>query len=392
MKISVVGLGYVGLPVACAFAKAGVMVYGVDKNINLIGNLKDKLYNYKEPGLNEVLDSVLNRNLIVSDKITVSDVYIITVQTPINDDKSADNSYVENAFIELADYIKNDDIVILESTVSIGSNKRFYDTLRTRVNENIQFTYCYCPESILPGNIFHEIETNNRVIGGMNEQDLQKVKHVYDIINKGNKELTSIPTAEFVKLVQNSHRDVELAFVNQLSIMCDIEGVNVFDVIKIANNHPRCNLLEPSSGVGGHCIAVDPYFLIERYKDSASLLKTARNINNYKPIYIAEKAIKCINYNKSKTIGVLGLSYKANSEDCRESSGIKILKYLQELGYKVIANEINVKSSIIMDIVNAPVDDILKSCDVIIIAQKHSMYENIDFSNKNVIDCVNMLK
>ena len=341
MNISVIGLGYVGLPVACAFANSGVTVFGVDKNSSLINTLTQKQYSYTEPELDTTLDDVLEKTLFVSDSITDSDTYIVTVQTPVNPDHSSDNSFVEKALTELAPHIKNGDLVILESTVPIGSNKNFYKLLRSLVPESIDFLYCYCPESILPGNIFHEIATNSRVLGGKTPVAAQRAKEIYDLINTGRKELTDIATAEFVKLTQNAHRDVELAFVNQLSIMCDREGVDPFRVIEIANRHPRCNLLQPGSGVGGHCIAVDPYFLIERFGDDASLIKASRDANNYKPIYIAKKAIQMIGEDSSKIIGVLGLSYKANCEDCRESSGITLCKYLQHQGYRILANEVN---------------------------------------------------
>ena len=281
--------------------------------------------------------------------------------------------------------------MIFEATVPIGSNKNFYKLLKCLVPESVDFLYCYCPESILPGNIFHEIATNSRVLGGKTPIAAQKAKEIYDFINTGRKELTDISTAEFVKLTQNAHRDVELAFVNQLSIMCDREGVDPFRVIEIANRHPRCNLLQPGSGVGGHCIAVDPYFLIERFGDDASLIKASRDANNYKPIYIAKKAIQMIGEDSSKIIGVLGLSYKANCEDCRESSGITLCKYLQHQGYRILANEVNSPLNMISDIPNMDVNVVIQNSDIIIIAQRHTAYGNLDFCGKAIIDCVNLM-
>ena len=391
MNISVIGLGYVGLPVACAFAKAGVTVFGVDKNPALLQALTKKQYSYTEPQLNETLDEVLGKTLFVSDNIMDSDTYIVTVQTPVNDDHTSDNSFVEKALIELAPHIKKGDLVMLESTVPIGSNQGFYELLRSKVSPTIDFCYCYCPESILPGNIFHEIATNSRVLGGQTPLAAQKAKGIYDLINTGRKELTDVATAEFVKLTQNAHRDVELAFVNQLSIMCDREGVDPFRVIEISNRHPRCNLLHPGSGVGGHCIAVDPYFLIERFGEDASLIKASREANNYKPIYVAKKAIRMLNGDTSRVIGILGLSYKADCEDCRESSGITICKFLQSQGFRILANEVNSSQRVISDMPNTDVNEVLQNSDIIIIAQKHTAYRNLDFSQKQVIDCVNLL-
>lgn len=392
MQITLLGLGYVGLPVACAFAKAGVTVYGVDKNIDLINALNSKKYNYTEKNLNKELDLYLNKTLFVSDKITKSDTYIITVQTPVDKNHNADNTFVEKALEEVSKYVKNDDLIILESTVPIGSNENFYNILRSSIDEKIHFNYCYCPESILPGNIFFEIATNSRVLGGIDEESAKKAQKIYNYINSSPKELTDIKTAEYVKLTQNAHRDVELAFVNQLSIMCEAEGVDVFKVIEIANKHPRCNLLMPGSGVGGHCIAVDPYFFIERYKENASLIKEARKVNSYKPIWVAKKAIIKAKSINNLNIGVLGLSYKANCEDCRESSGIEIVKYLKEHGCIVYSNEINSNQKYINGIENISVEKVLEKCDVIIIAQKHDKYLEYNYDNKILIDTINIFR
>ena len=352
MKLTVIGLGYVGLPVACAFAKAGITVFGVDKNPKLLTCLKQKQYSYTEPGLNEILDEVLEKTLFVSEQAGESDVYIVTVQTPINEKHISDNSFVEKALKDIAPFVKQGNLVILESTVSVGANKRFYELLRSQVPSDVEFFYCYCPETILPGNIFHEIAVNSRVLGGNTPMDAQRAKELYDRINTGRKEVTDIATAEFVKLIQNAHRDVELAFVNQLSVMCDREEVDVFRVIEIANHHPRCHLLQPGSGVGGHCIAVDPYFLMERFGEEASLIKVSRDINNHRPFYIADKVIKMLENDTQKTIGVLGLSYKPDCEDYRESSGIAICRYLQKQGYRVLANEVNSYQKMIFEIPN----------------------------------------
>ncbi len=390
MEITLIGLGYVGLPVACAFAKAGVTVYGVDKDIRLLSTLKERTYSYTEPKLNEILDEVLDKTLFVSDKITESDTYIITVQTPVNKDHSSDSTFVEKALTDISSYIKNGDLVILESTVPIGSNDMFYKHLYDKIGDKVDFSYCYCPESILPGNIFKEIEENSRVIGGVTHKDSKRAKEVYDIINKGRKDLVDVRTAEFVKLTQNAHRDVELAFVNQLSMMCDREGVDPFLVIELVNKHPRCRLLQPGSGVGGHCIAVDPYFFIERYGNEASLIRTAREVNDQKPLWAADKAIAASDCDISKTIGVLGLSYKADCEDCRESSGILICKYLKEKGYNVLANEVNTAELMISDIPNTELNEVIEKSNVIIIAQKHSEYLGLDYKGKIVIDCVGL--
>ncbi len=388
MNITIIGLGYVGLPVACAFAKAGVTVFGVDKNRELLSSLESRSYSYTEPTLNDTLSEVLDKTLFVSDAITPSDTYVVTVQTPLNEDRTSDISYVERAFSELAPYIKDGDLVILESTVPIGSNERLYRILRDGMPDGAELSYCYCPESILPGNIFHEIKTNSRVLGGMTPEAAERAKAVYDLICDGDKDLCTAAVAELVKLTQNAHRDVELAFVNQLSMMCDAEGVDVFEVIRLTNRHPRCKLLSPGSGVGGHCIAVDPYFFIERFGEGASLIHEARRINDEKPVFVAKRALAL--REDGMSVGILGLSYKANCEDCRESSGIAIYRYLKERGIRVLANEPNSTLLRIDGIDNLPKNVVLDECDVIIIAQKHDVYRDIDFDGKKIIDCVGL--
>lgn len=390
MRISIIGLGYVGLPLACSFAQAGQNVIGVDVNSNLIDNLKNREYNYTEPKLNEILDNVLDKYMKVDTKPSLSDVFIVTVQTPIKDNGHADLYFVKNALLSIVPYVQDGNLIIVESTVPIGANKEFYKLLRGNIKTDISFDYCYCPEAILPNNVFYELKQNHRVIGGIDINSRERAKTLYDYINIEKKTLTDIATAEFVKLVQNAHRDVELAFVNQLSMMCDIEDVNVFNVINIANQHPRCNLLYPGSGVGGHCIAIDPYFLIEKFGDNASLLSTAREVNNQKPIWVANKAINKVKTLQNKKIGLLGLSYKPNSDDCRESSGMTIYKYLEAKGYEIFANEPNIIGDI-NGVHNYDTDYVLNACDVIIIAQRHTQYLLKDFSNKILIDVVNIL-
>ncbi len=392
MSITVIGLGYVGLPIACAFARAGVTVYGIDTNPSLIGTLKERTYSYAEPDLNRVLDEVLDKTLTVSDTIIPSDTYIVTVQTPVNERHESDNTFVERALAELCPHIKGGELIILESTVPIGSNEGFYSILKSGVKSGVEFEYCYCPESILPGRIFDEIRHNTRILGGKTPEAARRAAEIYNLINDEKKECTDVCTAEFVKLTQNSHRDVELAFVNQLSIMCDREGVDPFEVIRLTNTHPRCKLLFPGSGVGGHCIAVDPYFMIERYGEDASLLLAARRANDSKPIYIAEQAIEALLKRGGGTVGVLGLAYKANCDDCRESSGISIYRYLTQRGIRALANEPNSPLSKICGIDNTDLNTAICESDVIIIAQKHNAYKDLRLDGKVVIDCVGIFK
>ncbi len=390
-EITIIGLGYVGLPIAIAFAQSGIKVHGVDKSETVINKIIEN-NEFTEPFLKEKLSKVINKNLLVSTNINKTNTYIVTVQTPVNEDKTSDLTYAVSAIRDVAKVIKKNDLVIVESTLPPKANVILFNELLSvsKLKED-EINYCYCPESILPNDIFNEIENNSRVIGCKDKKSGLLAKELYSNICKGELNLCDIPTAEFVKLVQNTHRDIELAFVNELSMICDEEKIDVFNLINLSNKHPRCNLLTPGSGVGGHCIAVDPYFFVENY--NTNIIKSAREVNETKPKFIAKKALQYANENKLTNICILGASYKSNIEDCRESSGIHIARLLKEVSDKnIMVCEPNVYCNEIYEFKNIELNEIDFDNTLLVLAQKHDFFvknkENIQ--KAHCLDFINL--
>lgn len=390
-EITIIGLGYVGLPIAIAFAQSGIKVQGVDKSETVLNKIVEN-NEFTEPLLKEKLSKVINKNLSVSTNINKTNTYIVTVQTPVNEDKTSDLSYVLSAIRDVAKVLKKKDLVIVESTLPPKANKILITELLnvSKLKED-EINYCYCPESILPNDIFNEIENNSRVIGCKDENSGLLAKELYSNICKGELNLCDVATAEFVKLVQNTHRDIELAFVNELSMICDEEKIDVFNLINLSNKHPRCNLLTPGSGVGGHCIAVDPYFFVENY--NTNIIKAAREVNETKPKFIAEKALQYSNENKLTNICILGASYKPNIEDCRESSGIHVARILKEVSNKnILVCEPNVNCNEVYEFKNIELKEIDIDNTLLVLAQKHDFFvKNKDkIKDTHCLDFINL--
>ena len=295
LKISILGMGYIGLPTAIIFAKTGFTVYGFDINKNVINTLKSGHIHIVEPDLQEAFKKVLDDNkLIPIEKLEKSDVFIISVPTPFKkefNEKIADLTYVENATKEIAEVLEKGNLVILESTVPPKTTKLVVDILLKETNlSKDDFMVAHCPERVLPGRILYELENNDRIIGAEDKNTREYTKLIYETFVKGGKCYTTDDiTAEMCKLVENTFRDVNIAFANELSIICDKLGINVFELIKLANKHPRVNILTPGAGVGGHCLAVDPWFIVEKFPKEANVIRESREINDFKPEYIAIK-------------------------------------------------------------------------------------------------------
>jgi UDP-N-acetyl-D-mannosaminuronic acid dehydrogenase len=401
-KITVVGMGYIGLPTSIIFAKNGFKVYGFDINEKIIEKLKNGKVHIVEPDLQEEFEKVLRSgNLVPTNKLTESDVFIISVPTPFKQNKEqkiADLSYVISASEMVSKYVQKGNLVILESTVPPGTTEEIMgkiieNNIGLKLNED--FYVAHCPERVLPGRILYELENNDRVIGASNKFAEEITKELYEIILKtGKVYTTNTITAEMCKLVENTYRDINIAFANELSIICDKLGINVFELIELANKHPRVNILNPGAGVGGHCLAVDPWFIVEKFPQDSNLIRTAREINDYKPHYIVEKIERNINYNKSTIIGILGLAYKANIDDLRESPSLKIASLLKERGYKVYGCEPYSSEKNINGIENIPLNEIIEKADYLVLTLAHKQFmENIELlENRNVCDVVGVLQ
>lgn len=398
--ITILGMGYIGLPTAIAFAKAGFTVKGFDVNKKVIETLKAGHIHIVEPSLQEAFEEALKSGrLIPTDKLEKSDVFIISVPTPFKKDheeKIADLSYVESASREVATVLEENNLVILESTVPPMTTKLMTDILERESGiSRDKFMSVHCPERVLPGRILYELEHNDRIIGAERREAGEYTKVIYDaMVKEGICYITDDITAEMCKLVENTFRDVNIAFANELSVICDKLGIDVFELIKLANKHPRVNILTPGAGVGGHCLAVDPWFIVEKFPKEANVIREARLINDFKPRFIVNKVDEILKGNKELTIGVLGLAYKPDIDDLRESPAMEIAEILRDKGYKVVACEPNVNSKEVNGFELYSFDEIVAKADYLVLTQGHKEFkEKIEvLRNKKIYDCLGILK
>ncbi|NLD20426.1 MAG: nucleotide sugar dehydrogenase [Clostridiales bacterium] len=377
MIVNVLGQGYIGLPTAIALAKAGNDVRGFDTNQIIVNRLQKGEVHIKEDGLQESFSQVVREgSLTICEELQKSDVYIITVPTPFKEDKkkrNADLSFVVDAAKNISRMLKKDDLVILESTVPPGTTRMITDLLSKESGlAREAFDTAYCPERVLPGKMMYEMTHNDRIIGSERREAAVKAKKLYDtFLQDGRAFITDDVTAEMCKLVENSFRDVNIAFANELSIICDELNIDVNELISLANKHPRVNLLSPGVGVGGHCISVDPWFIVEAFEQKSKLITAARNVNDQKPIYLAEKIAKMLNFNENKRVAVLGLSYKPDVDDFRESPSLIMANQLASEGYKVMGCDPNCTVPEIEGIKIFSFDQVCCEADLIVVAQNH---------------------
>lgn len=344
--ISVVGLGYIGLPTAAVLASRGPSVVGVDINEHAVQVINSGGVHIIEPGLDVVVQSVVQTGkLRATTKTEPADAFIIAVPTPFKGvDHVPDISYVEAATKSIAPVLKAGNLVILESTSPVGTTERICELLSelrpdlripkfaSAANEIVDISVAYCPERVLPGNVLTELIDNDRVIGGVTSACAKRAASLYKIFVKGECVLTNVRTAEMTKLTENSFRDVNIAFANELSIICEKLSINPWELISLANRHPRVNILQPGPGVGGHCISVDPWFIVHKSPEEARLIRTAREVNDSKPKFVIDKIRALVKSTKAKTVSFYGLSFKPNIDDLRESPAVEIVhSYASEL-------------------------------------------------------------
>lgn len=399
LTITILGMGYIGLPTGIAFARAGFTVYGFDVNKDVISTLKGGKIHIVEPDLQEAYEEALqSKRLIPTEKLEKSDVYIIAVPTPFKqneEQKIADLKYVESASKMVGEILEENNLVILESTVPPMTTKLMTDILEeTSGIGREKFMSVHCPERVLPGKILYELEHNDRIIGAERYEAAEVAKTIYDaMVKEGTCFITDDITAEMCKLVENTFRDVNIAFANELSVICDKLNINVFELIKLANKHPRVNILTPGAGVGGHCLAVDPWFIVEKFPNEANVIREARLVNDYKPRFIVERVEKILEKNKEIVIGILGLAYKPDIDDLRESPAMEIAEILRDKGYKVIACEPNVKTLEVNKIQLYTLEDIIEEADYLVLAQGHTEFKNkiTKLRNKKIYDCIGVI-
>mgnify|MGYP000011739977 FL=1 len=338
-KVVMVGLGYIGLPTAALMASKKFSVLGVDISQSVVDTINNGEIHIVEPDLSGIVKDVVNKKTlrasIVPDE---SDVFMIAVPTPFKEGYQPDISYVENATRAVIPFLREGNLFIIESTSPIGTTQKMRDIIFEERPELVDKIYIsYCPERVLPGKVIYELEHNDRVIGGINEASSQITKEFYRKIVSSNLFVTNSQTAEMCKLVENSSRDVSIAFANELSIICERANINVWELIELANKHPRVNILKPGTGVGGHCIAVDPWFIVADYPKEATIIRTAREINSYKTLWVIEKIKNEIltfsqKENRKPKVALMGLAFKPNIDDLRESPAIQVVKVLNGAG------------------------------------------------------------
>ena len=397
-KICVMGLGYIGLPTASLLATKGFEVVGVDISQEVVDTINQGEIHIVEPDLDVLVKSaVFSGNLSASLEPCEADVFIIAVPTPFKDGgpnhisgKKPDLSYIESATKKISPYIKPGDLIILESTSPVGTtNEVVAEILKQAghaVGKNVYVSHC--PERVLPGRILIELVENDRVVGGVNEESTKVTVDFYKRFVRGAVLPTKAKTAEMVKLTENSSRDVQIAFANELSMICETENIDTWEVIQLANRHPRVNILNPGPGVGGHCIAVDPWFIVDRSPDHSNLIRTARQVNDAKPNWVIKRVKACAEKFKSPVIACLGLTFKADVDDLRESPALDIVKQLEvENVGELLICEPNIKEHSDFSLVEF--GEAVKRADIILLLVDHKEFfvlKAIDLSEKIIVD------
>lgn len=380
--ICVIGLGYIGLPTASMFAAKGVRVTGVDNNTHVIDSLQHGKVHIFEPGLNEVVKEALDMHTLeVASRPVEADAFIIAVPTPFHDDKKADLSYVRSAAEAIVPVLRPGNLVVLESTSPPLTTREVVQPIleRSGLAAGRDFLLAYSPERVLPGQIMKELVENARVIGGIDEASAQAGRDLYRIIVKGEIVLTDATTSEMVKLMENTYRDVNIAIAMEFSRLADRFGVDIWEALAIANRHPRVNILNPGPGVGGHCISVDPWFLVEKAPDITPLIHTARLVNDGQPAFVLQVIQRIIPQLQGKRIAVLGLAFKPDVDDLRESPAIEVVNLLVEAGAVVTACEPFRPDFTLEDAtITGDLPAALREAEVIILLVGHAQFKSLD--------------
>jgi len=412
--VSVVGLGYIGLPTAAMLASRRTRVIGVDVNKHAVDTINQGKIHIIEPGLDSIVRDVVREGFLrATTTPEPADAFLIAVPTPFKDDYEPDLTYIEKATQALAPVLKKGNIVILESTSPVGATEQMIEWLAalrpdlkmpTTNGVDGDIYAAYCPERVLPGQVVRELVENDRIIGGINKVSAERAKAVYRIFVEGELLETNARTAEMSKLTENAFRDVNIAFANELSLICDKLDINVWDLISLANHHPRVNILQPGAGVGGHCIAVDPWFIVNKTPGEARITRVAREINDAKPEWVVSKIKAAVDKIAATgkprcdvNVAVLGLAFKPNIDDLRESPAIHIAESIAQFSEsRMILVEPNIEKlpRQFDGYELTDCQEAVNTADVIAILVKHSAFEKINFSAKPdqiVIDAVGLL-
>jgi len=386
------GLGYIGLPTSIIAAKNGIQILGVDIDPKVVEKTNEGELHIIEPGMEELLkDVVMSGMFRASTKPEVCDAYFMVVPTPFKGNHEPDISYVEAATRSVIPYLKEGDLYVIESTSPVGTTELMANIIYTERPELKDKIYiAYCPERVLPGNVIYELVHNDRVIGGLNPRSTEKAMCFYSQFVKGTLHKTNARTAEMCKLTENSSRDVQIAFANELSLICDKASINVWELISLANKHPRVNILQPGCGVGGHCIAVDPYFITSDFPVESQLIGKAREINNYKSFWCAEKVKNAmlefeLQHHRKPIIAMMGLAFKPNIDDLRESPAKYITTKVMQCcnNAKILVVEPNVKEHNVFKLTNYR--DAYEKADIIVFMVAHNLFKTLPYNRDKVI-------
>ena len=401
MKACFMGLGYIGLPTAIISSQHGINVCGVDINPKVVEKTNRGELHIVEPGLQDLLKKAVDsKSLVASTTPFESDVYLIVVPTPFKAKHEPDISYVESATKTVIPLLKEGDLFIIESTSPVGTTEKMAGLIfaeRPELKGRIHIAYC--PERVLPGNVIFELVNNDRVIGGIDDASADAAAEFYGKFVTGQLHKTNCRTAEMCKLVENSSRDVQIAFANELSMICEKAGINVWELISLANKHPRVNILQPGCGVGGHCIAVDPYFISSAFPNEAKIIAQARSINNYKSEWCVEKAKNAIlsfelKNGKKPQVALMGLAFKPNIDDLRESPAMKIAKHLvtemPDVKFNIV--EPNISSHPDFDIVDF--QTAFEQSDIVVYLTAHKQFFMLpqEANDKLILDFCGVIK
>ncbi|WP_320157578.1 UDP-N-acetyl-D-mannosamine dehydrogenase [Psychrobacter sp. Pi2-1] len=411
-NICVFGLGYIGLPTAAMFAHHGANVIGVDVNQHAVDTINQGKIHIVEPGLEAIVKQAVDKgNLKASLTPVHSDAYLIAVPTPFKgQDHEPDLSYIQAVSKALAPLLQKGDVVILESTSPVGATEKMVEWL---AEERVDLSFpkyhepdneadifvAYCPERVLPGKVVEELISNDRIIGGMTKESTRKAQEVYRIFVEGDLLATNSRTAEMAKLTENASRDVSIAFANELSIISDKLDINVWELIELANHHPRVNILQPGAGVGGHCIAVDPWFIVNQNPEEARITRMAREINDGKPKWVIAKINEQIEALKQHgidrpTVALLGLAFKPNIDDLRESPAVNIARDMLDADLaELLLVEPNInelpKSLIAGNLVD--LDSALEQADILAVLVGHSQFKEVSLPEDKLVDAVGII-
>lgn len=404
-KVCMVGLGYIGLPTAAIMASRGLNVVGVDVNKKAIQTINEGRVHIVEPDLDIVVRSVVTTgNLKATDKPEPADAFLIAVPTPFKKGNVPDLSYIEAAAKAIAPSLEKGNLIVLESTSPVGTTEKLSKWLSEHRkdlsfpgegNNAADVNIAYCPERVLPGHVLQELVNNDRIVGGLSTTCSKRAAELYKVFVKGDCLITTARTAELCKLTENAYRDTNIAFANEMSLVCDELGINTWDLIELSNRHPRVDILQPGPGVGGHCIAVDPWFLVDSAPNVTRLIRTSREVNDGKPQYIINKILESANKFKNPSIAFLGLAFKANIDDLRESPALSIVEnFAKNEGMDINVVEPNISDiplslSQYRNVKLCDVENAVKRSDIVVGLVDHDEFKSINrdqFNEKMLID------